>query len=69
MGYYYNKLRQAMEELYDGRQDPYAYVNVSAAPEIAERVEAIGQRLLEWMQATKHFAEKLMADPPHCNLP
>ena len=52
-----------MEELYDVRQDPYAHVNVAAAPENAERVRAMRQRLLEWMQATKHPAAKLMADP------
>jgi hypothetical protein len=38
-------------------------VNVVAAPENAERVKAMRQRLREWMQATKHPAEKLMADP------
>lgn len=54
---------RVMEELYDVRQDPYAYVNAAAAPENAERVKAMRQRLLEWMQATKHPAAKLMADP------
>jgi N-sulfoglucosamine sulfohydrolase len=54
---------RVMEELYDIRQDPYAYVNVVAAPDNAERVKAMRQQLLEWMQATKHPAAKLMADP------
>jgi N-sulfoglucosamine sulfohydrolase len=54
---------RVMEELYDVRQDPYAYVNVVTAPENAARVKAMRQQLLEWMQATKHPAVKLMADP------
>jgi N-sulfoglucosamine sulfohydrolase len=54
---------RVMEELYEVRQDPYAYVNVAAAPENAERVKAMRQRLLAWMQETKHPAAKLMADP------
>ena len=54
---------RVMEELYDVRQDPYAYVNVAAAPENAARVKAMRQRLLTWMQETKHPAVKLMADP------
>lgn len=59
---------RVMEELYDVRQDPYAYVNVAAAPEHAERVKAMRQRLLAWMQETKHPAAKLMADPFNKNL-
>ncbi len=47
---------RVMEELYDVRQDPYAYVNVAAAPENAARVKAMRQRLLEWMQKTQHSA-------------
>ncbi len=54
---------RVMEELYDVRQDPYAYVNVVAAPENAERVKAMRQLLLTWMQETKHPAARLMADP------
>jgi N-sulfoglucosamine sulfohydrolase len=54
---------RVMEELYDVRQDPYAYMNVASAPENAERVKAMRQRLLAWMQETKHPAAKLMADP------
>ena len=54
---------RVMEELYDVRQDPYAYVNVAAAPENAARVKAMRQRLLEWMQKTQHPAAKLMTDP------
>jgi len=52
-----------MEELYDVRQDPYAYMNVAAAPENAARVKEMRQRLLAWMKETKHPAAKLMADP------
>lgn len=54
---------RVMEELYDVRQDPYAYVNVAAESENAARVKAMRQRLLEWMQKTQHPAAKLMADP------
>jgi len=54
---------RVMEELYDVRQDPYAYVNVASAPENAERIKAMRQRLVAWMQETKHPAAKLMADP------
>jgi hypothetical protein len=54
---------RVMEELYEVRQDPHSYVNVAAAPENAERVKAMRQRLLAWMQETKHPAAKLMADP------
>ena len=54
---------RVMEELYDVRQDPYAYVNVADSPENAARVQAMRQRLLAWMQETKHPAAKLMADP------
>jgi N-sulfoglucosamine sulfohydrolase len=54
---------RVMEELYDVRQDPYAYVNVAGASENAERVKAMRQFLLAWMQETKHPAAKLMADP------
>jgi hypothetical protein len=38
-------------------------MNVASAPENAERVKAMRQRLLAWMQETKHPAAKLMADP------
>jgi N-sulfoglucosamine sulfohydrolase len=58
----FHKFR-TVEELYDVRQDPYAYANVATAPENAERVKAMRQRLLAWMRETKHPAEKLMADP------
>lgn len=51
------------EELYDVRQDPYAYLNVAAAPENAPRVKAMRQHLLTWMRETRHPAAKLMADP------
>lgn len=54
---------RVMEELYDVRQDPYAYVNVAAALENVERVKAMRQRLLAWMQETRHPAAKLMANP------
>jgi len=58
----FHKFR-TMEELYDVRQDPYAYVNVAAAPENADRIKALRQQLLEWGQETQHPAAKLMADP------
>jgi N-sulfoglucosamine sulfohydrolase len=58
----FHKVR-TMEELYDVRQDPYAYANVAAAPENAERVKAMRQLLLKWMRETKHPAAELMADP------
>jgi N-sulfoglucosamine sulfohydrolase len=58
----FHKFR-TVEELYDVRQDPHAYVNVAAAPENAERVKAMRQRLLAWMQETTHPAARLMADP------
>jgi len=58
----FHKFR-TIEELYDVRQDPYAYVNVATAPENAERVKAMRQQLLAWMEETKHPAAMLMADP------
>jgi N-sulfoglucosamine sulfohydrolase len=54
---------RVIEELYDVRQDPYAYLNVAAAPENAPRVKAMRQHLLTWMRETRHPAARLMADP------
>ncbi|MCU0857760.1 MAG: sulfatase [Pontiellaceae bacterium] len=52
-----------MEELYNVRQDPNAYMNVAAAPENAAQIAVMRQKLLDWMKATDHPAAKLMADP------
>jgi len=54
---------RVIEELYDVRQDPYAYMNVATAQENVERVKAMRLQLLAWMQEAKHPAAKLMADP------
>jgi N-sulfoglucosamine sulfohydrolase len=54
---------RVIEELYSVRQDPHSYSNVAAAPENAERIEAMRAGLLAWMRSTDHPAANLMADP------
>jgi N-sulfoglucosamine sulfohydrolase len=54
---------RVIEELYNVRQDPNAYVNVAGAPENAERIAAMRGQLVAWMRDTDHPAARLMADP------
>lgn len=63
----FHKFR-VVEELYDVRQDPYAYTNLASAPEHADRIHAMRQMLLTWMQDTKHPAARLVADPFNADL-
>ncbi|MBM4153060.1 MAG: sulfatase [Kiritimatiellaceae bacterium] len=54
---------RVIQELYNVRQDPYAYHNVIDNPENAEQAALMRQKLLTWMKDTDHPAAKLMADP------
>tara|TARA_B100000809_G_scaffold264243_1_gene319559 strand:- start:14099 stop:15610 length:1512 start_codon:yes stop_codon:yes gene_type:complete len=52
-----------IEELYNVRQDPHSYNNLICEKENEQRIKNMRQMLLDWMEDTKHPAEKLMKDP------
>ena len=52
-----------LEELYNVRQDPHAYINVAAEAENRDRLVAMRTLLVDWMEDTDHPATELMKDP------
>jgi N-sulfoglucosamine sulfohydrolase len=52
-----------IEELYNVRQDPHAYVNLANKPEFSQRCADARKLLLDWMTETSHPAAELMKDP------
>jgi N-sulfoglucosamine sulfohydrolase len=52
-----------MEELYNVRQDPHAYINLATDPEFSDRLAFMRKLLVDWMGKTNHPALELMKDP------